>query len=58
MKYMYIYGYNIDEPRDFGARVSEKVYEAMKQYLVQYHLKHPQEVEFLENWAEEEKCES
>lgn len=44
----YIYGNDTLEPNDFGVRVSDKVYEAMKQYLVQYHLKHPQEVEYLE----------
>lgn len=49
----FIYGHDTYEPKDFAVRVSDKVYDAMKQYLVQYHLKHPQEVEFLENWEEE-----
>lgn len=53
----YIYGHDTYKPKDFAVRVSDKVYEAMKQYLTQYHLKHPQEVEFLDNWGEEE-CES
>lgn len=47
----YIYGHDTQEPNDFGVRVSDKVYEAMKQYLVQHHLKHPQEVEFLKEWG-------
>lgn len=54
MKYMYIYGYDTEEPRDFAVRVSEKVYKAMKQYLVEYHLKHPQEVVFIEKREDEE----
>ena len=51
----YIYGYDTANPKDFAARVDDKVYEAMKQYLIQHHLKHPQEVEFLEDWGEEEE---
>lgn len=49
----YIYAHDTYEPKDFAVRVSDKVYEAVKRYLVQYHLKHPQEVEFLENWEEQ-----
>ena len=49
----YIYGHDTYEPKDFAVRVSDKVYKAIKLYLVQYHLKHPQEVEFLEKWEEE-----
>ena len=51
----YIYGHDTYKPKDFAVRVSDKVYEAMKQYLTQYHLKHPQEVELLEDWWEEEQ---
>jgi len=51
----YIYGYDTANPKDFAVRVDDKVYETMKQYLIQHHLKHPQEVEFLEDWGEEEE---
>lgn len=50
----YIYAHDTYEPKDFAVRVTDKVYEAIKQYLVQYHLKHPQEVEFLDNYEEKE----
>ena len=50
----YIYGHDTYEPKDFAVRVSNKVFEGIKQYLLQYHLKHPQEVEFLDNYEEEE----
>ena len=50
-----IFGYDSQDARDFGVRVSDKVYDAMKRYLVQYHLRHPQEVEFLDDWGEEEE---
>lgn len=50
----YIYGYDSCEAKDFAVRVSDKVYEGITQYLLQHHLKHPQEVEFLDNYEEEE----
>lgn len=50
----YIYAHDTYESKDFAVRVNDNVYEAIKQYLVQYHLKHPQEVEFLEDWNKEE----
>ena len=51
----YIYGHDTFKQNDFAVRVSDKVYEAMQKYLVQYYLKHPQEVEFLEDCGEEEE---
>lgn len=51
MKYIYVH--DTQEPNDFAVRVDDKVYEAIRQYLVQYHLKHPREVEFLEKWDDE-----
>lgn len=50
-----IFGYDSKEARDFGVRVSDKVYKAIQLYLVQYYVKHPQEVQFLENWEEEKE---
>ena len=51
----YIYMHDTYEEDDLGVRVDDKVYKGVKQYLFQHHLKHPQEVEFLEKWDEEEK---
>lgn len=51
----YIYCHDTYEPEDFAVRVSDTVYKGVKQYLIQYHLKHPQEIEFLENWGEEKQ---
>ena len=51
----YIYCHDTYESKDFAVRVSDKVYGVVKQYLVQYHLKHPREVEFLEDWGERRK---
>lgn len=43
----FIYGYDTADTRDFSVVVNDKVYEEMKRFLVQYHLKHPKEVNFL-----------
>lgn len=44
-----LFCHDTKDVKDFEVIITDKVYNAIKQYLVQYHLKHPKDVEFVMN---------
>lgn len=42
-----IFGYDSKEARDFGAIVSDRMYDVIKQFLVVHQMKYPKDVEFI-----------
>ena len=51
MKIIWFYD-NFDDNNDLKAIVNDRVYEKLKLFLVQYHLKHPKDVEFISGGEE------
>lgn len=43
-----IFAHDTIDPNDYEVIVSDKVYDAIRLYLIQYHMKHPKEIEFVE----------
>jgi hypothetical protein len=42
-----IFGYDSKEARDFGAIVSDRMYDVVKQFLTVHQMKYPKDVEFI-----------